>query len=146
MTTTLIEQQEFFNEPSAEQGEAAASAISHVEEKSGSYAEKYKGYQAISEQFTAIKEKANLYSEELGPLVNMFKLVGYTENEGLPKSIRTAYGGLKGVLNKTNNEELKNALLTMKIYERNYINDPTEQVYLLLLFKFPRISLYTYRL
>jgi methyl-accepting chemotaxis protein len=57
----------------------------------------------------------------------MFKLVGYTENEGLHKSIQTAYGGLKGILNETNNEEFKSALLTMKIYERNYINDPTEQ-------------------
>ena len=127
MTATLIEQQDFFNEPSAEQGETTESAISRVEENAGSYAEKYKGYPAISEQFTAIQEKANLYSEELRPLVNMFKLVGYTEDEGLHKSIQTAYGDLNGVLEETENGELKNALLSMKVNERNYINDPTEQ-------------------
>ncbi|SFJ10796.1 methyl-accepting chemotaxis protein [Halobacillus dabanensis] len=127
MTATLIEQQEFFNEPSAEQGEATENAISLVEKSTGSYAEKYEGYPAISEQFTAIQKKANLYSEELGPLVNMFKLVGYSEDEGLHHSIQTAYGELNGVLDETNNEELKNALLSMKINERNYISNPTEQ-------------------
>lgn len=126
MTATLLEQQNFFNDPSAEQGEATQTAITRVIEASSNHADKYKEYPQIEEQFTSIQKKSEQYSEELVPLVNMFKLLGYTENEGLYQYIHSSYEDLNRVIEESGSDPLRNALLNVKVNERNYINDPSD--------------------
>ncbi|MEC3885039.1 methyl-accepting chemotaxis protein [Halobacillus sp. HZG1] len=127
MSKTLIEQQKFFNNPSAEQGEETAAAIQSVKETATNFSNEYKNYPRINSQFTEITKKAVQYQEELGPLVNMYKLVGFTENEGLHKHIQTSYENFNDVIEYVNSEPLKNSLLAMKVSERNYINEPNSE-------------------
>ncbi|MGR9049031.1 methyl-accepting chemotaxis protein [Halobacillus faecis] len=127
MSKTLIEQQKFFHNPSAEQGEAAATAIQSVKETATNFASKYKSYPKIENQFTEITKKASQYEEELGPLVNMYKLVGFSEDEGMHQHIQTSYKNFNDVIESVNSEPLKNSLLAMKVSERNYINEPNSE-------------------
>ncbi|GEN51761.1 methyl-accepting chemotaxis protein [Halobacillus faecis] len=127
MSKTLIEQQTFFHKPSADQGEAATAAIQSVKEKATNFAKTYKSYPEIGNQFTEITKKAMEYEEELGPLVNMYKLVGFTEDKGLHQHIQTSYKKFNDVIESVNSEPLKNSLLAMKVSERNYINEPNSE-------------------
>lgn len=127
MSKTLIEQQKFFHNPSAEQGEATAAAIQSVKETATNFANAYKNYPKIESQFTEITKKAIEYEKELGPLVNMYKLVGFTEDEGLHQHIQTSYESFNGVIESVNSDPLKNSLLAMKVSERNYINEPNSE-------------------
>ncbi|MBX0359075.1 methyl-accepting chemotaxis protein [Halobacillus sp. Nhm2S1] len=127
MSKTLIEQQTFFHNPSADQGETAAAAIQSVKEKATNFANTYKSYPEIGNQFTEITKKAIEYEEELGPLVNMYKLVGFTEDKGLHQHIQTSYKKFNDVIESVNSEPLKNSLLAMKVSERNYINEPNSE-------------------
>ncbi|WLR45985.1 methyl-accepting chemotaxis protein [Halobacillus litoralis] len=127
MSKTLIEQQKFFHNPSAEQGEAAATAIQSVKETATNFASTYKSYPKIESQFNEITKKASQYEEELGPLVNMYKLVGFNEDEGMHQHIQTSYENFNDVIESVNSEPLKNSLLAMKVSERNYINEPNSE-------------------
>ncbi|WP_226583834.1 methyl-accepting chemotaxis protein [Halobacillus litoralis] len=127
MTAAKLEQQAFFNNPSKEQASAIEATITNVQETSAEYAGKYEVYPDIKKQFRAIHTSAEQYIEELKPLVNMYKLIGFTNDQGLRKSTVTAYNDLNQVIGENAQPSLENALLNVKIQEQAYTQNPNTE-------------------
>ncbi|WP_281975863.1 methyl-accepting chemotaxis protein [Halobacillus litoralis] len=123
MTATILEQQGFFNNPDKEKAESIQTAIDRVEKASADYTKKYSSYPEIGDQFNKINEQAQLYIEELGPLVNMYKLVGFSDEEGMYKFINSSYEEFNNVIAEVESPPLQSALLQLKVAEQEYIND-----------------------
>ncbi|WP_052158819.1 methyl-accepting chemotaxis protein [Halobacillus sp. BBL2006] len=129
MTATSVEQQAFFNNPGKKQAEAIKNSIKRVQNSSSSYAEKYSKYPAIANEFSAIKKSADQYIKELDPLVNMFKLVGFSNNEGMYKFIDNSYQDFTNFVDSVASPALRNELLQLKIAEQSFLNNPTDETF-----------------
>ncbi|UOQ46116.1 methyl-accepting chemotaxis protein [Halobacillus salinarum] len=129
MNLTVRKQETFFSEPSQKNAYDMKSSIARLKKLAVSNAESYKSYPSIAKEFDKIGKSASQYEKELTPLVNMFRLVGFTENEGMYQYISKSYNEFNDVISKGNHTELKNALLGMKILEQDYLNDPSDKNY-----------------
>ncbi|WP_281658344.1 methyl-accepting chemotaxis protein [Halobacillus sp. Cin3] len=127
MNEVKLEQQQFFNQPSKDQGAAVETAITEVKEASLSYKETYSSYPSIEKGFQSIYGSSEQYIEELGPLVNMFKLIGFSDSEGLRKQIQEASAQFSELISQSESPALENTLLVMKMDEQAYLNNPEEE-------------------
>ncbi|MFD2926261.1 methyl-accepting chemotaxis protein [Halobacillus naozhouensis] len=127
MTDTTKAQQAFFTNPSKETAEAITKSISLVRENAQTYADKYSSYEAVSKRFSAISEQAKQYEQELENLINAFKLLGYTESEGMYKFINESYQSFNELVTTINDPKLETALLQMRLQEQAFLNQPTKE-------------------
>ncbi|MCP3025342.1 methyl-accepting chemotaxis protein [Halobacillus sp. A5] len=123
MTLTSIDEQTFFNNPGETNGEAISEAITKVKETADDYQSTYTNYPDISNQFTEISSQSVKYQEELELLVSSFRILGFSENEGMYKFISESYAEF---MNYTENRpELENDLLNMKLAEQIFLESPS---------------------
>ncbi|MCA0972762.1 methyl-accepting chemotaxis protein [Halobacillus litoralis] len=125
MSYTSNKEQQFLNDPDEASAEEIASAIQLVITSSNSFAEKYSEYPEISEKFGLIEESAQQYASELDPLINMFRLVGFSGTEGMYKFINESYYEFEKLVNSIDNPELEAKLFEMKMLEQAFLNNPT---------------------
>lgn len=126
MTATTQKQQSFLVDPSEESAEEIKAAIKRVKEKAVENADTYSNYPEISGAFTSISESADKYMKELEPLVNMIRLVGFTETEGMYQFINESYYEFEKMVNSIDNPQLAANLANMKRLEQQFLNDPTD--------------------
>ena len=126
MTVTAQKQQNFLIDPNDDSAEEINGAISRVQEKSKSFSEKYSNYPEISEKFSAITASADQYAKELEPLINMFRIVGFSETEGMYKFINESYYEFEKIVSSIGDPSLESNLLEMKMLEQKFLNDPTD--------------------
>ncbi|MFQ3542461.1 methyl-accepting chemotaxis protein [Halobacillus rhizosphaerae] len=129
MSRTTRKQEAFLNDPKEKKAEEVKAGIQRVEKLASTSSETYSQYPDISNAFSKINTSASEYEKELDPLVNMFRLVGFSENEGMYQYIRKSYKEFKDSINQLNQPALMNTLLEMKINELAYLNNPTESNY-----------------
>ncbi|UOQ94167.1 methyl-accepting chemotaxis protein [Halobacillus shinanisalinarum] len=127
MTVAAQNQQTFFANPSDETGEVIAKSIANVKETARTYANAYVSYDGVSREFTAIADQANNYEEEVEKLINAFRLLGFSESEGMYKFINESYQSFVDLVESTNRSELETALLQMRLQEQAFLNDPTKE-------------------
>ncbi|UOR11896.1 methyl-accepting chemotaxis protein [Halobacillus amylolyticus] len=127
MTVASQNQQTFFANPSDETGETIAKSIANVKETARTYSDTYISYDAVSKEFTAIADQAIKYEEELETLINAFRLLGFSESEGMYKFINESYQSFNSLVESTNRSGLETALLQMRLQEQVFLNDPTEE-------------------
>ncbi|WP_163526676.1 methyl-accepting chemotaxis protein [Halobacillus ihumii] len=127
MTDTTRAQQAFFTNPSKETAEAITGSISQVRENAQTYADRYNSYGNVSKEFSSIADRAKQYEQELETLINAFKLLGFSEKEGMYKFINDSYQSFNELVTTINEPELETALLQMKLREQAFLNQPTEE-------------------
>ncbi|WP_153464835.1 methyl-accepting chemotaxis protein [Sediminibacillus terrae] len=121
MALTRQKEQQFLASPGQESAEEMEKAISDVESSASSFAEEHKNYQAIAENFTAISENAAKYKEQMDPMVNMYRMVGFSEEEGLLQTINETFGEFEKLVDGLDSPELASALMEIKVLEKEYI-------------------------
>ncbi len=117
----------FFNDPSIENGEAMREAIQKLQEKATKYAKENHDYPEISKSFNSIKESAVAYEEQLDPLIGMYDIVGFSENEGMYKRINDTVDSFYTIVEKANNPELSNAFIQLKLVQEDYLKSGSEE-------------------
>ncbi|MBA2173295.1 methyl-accepting chemotaxis protein [Halobacillus locisalis] len=126
MSFTAQKQQAFLSDPDNESAKKIEGAIQLVIDQSNNFANKYSAYPEISDKFSAIEESAKQYSSELEPLINMFRIVGFSDTEGMYKFINESYYEFEKMVTSIDNPRLKANLSEMKLLEQKFLNDPTE--------------------
>ncbi|SDN03648.1 methyl-accepting chemotaxis protein [Sediminibacillus halophilus] len=121
MSLTRQKEQQFLASPSQESAEEMEKAISDVESSASNFADEHKNYQAIAENFTAISENAAKYKEQMEPMVNMYRMVGFSEEEGLLKTIKETFAEFEKLVDGLDSPELDSALMEIKVLEQEYI-------------------------
>lgn len=117
----------FFNEPSLENGEAMKEAIQNLQKKATQYAQENKAYPEISQSFTSIHESAIAYEEQLEPLIGMYKMLGFTENEGMYNTVNETVDSFYSLVEKANNPELSNAFSQLILAEESYLESGSDE-------------------
>ncbi|TGB00687.1 methyl-accepting chemotaxis protein [Halobacillus salinus] len=125
MTATTQKQQSFLADPNEDTAEEIRSAITKVKEKAVENADTYSQYPEISEAFTSISKSADQYMEQLDPLVNMFRIVGFSDTEGMYQFINESYYEFEKMVQSIGNPQLAANLSDMKRLEQKFLNDPT---------------------
>ncbi|MBH0230188.1 methyl-accepting chemotaxis protein [Halobacillus yeomjeoni] len=126
MTSTMQLQNQFFSQPNQDNAEGVKEAIQTVNKASSIYAEKYETHPEIADQFSNINDSTKNYINELGPLVNMYKLVGFSNDEGMYKFINQSYQEFNSLITTVGDSGLKSKLLELKINEQAFLNAPSE--------------------
>ncbi|QDP40907.1 methyl-accepting chemotaxis protein [Radiobacillus deserti] len=121
MALTRIKEQTFFSNPSEENAEALKKSIANVKSLASKYADELSSNKEISDNFLLIEKSATTYEKQIDPMVNMFRMIGFTEDQGLNKYIDESYTSLQGIINDYNNPNLTNALMNVKIQEQEYL-------------------------
>lgn len=122
MNLTTQNEQQFFYEPSEKNAKEMEKAIKRVQTSTKNYAEAHKEFSSIAKSFTAIEESASKYIKQLEPLINMYRMVGFSEKEGLYKVINQSYQEFHSLVGTLDQPDLENALLEIKVLEQTYIN------------------------
>ncbi|QHE53296.1 methyl-accepting chemotaxis protein [Pontibacillus sp. HMF3514] len=117
----------FFNDPSIENGEAMREAIQNLQEKASKYAKENQNYPEISKSFNSIKESAVAYEEQLDPLIGMYDIVGFSENEGMYKRINDTVDSFYAIVEKASNPDLSNAFIQLKLVQEDYLKSGSEE-------------------
>ncbi|MBO8156523.1 MAG: HAMP domain-containing protein [Bacillaceae bacterium] len=120
MNTRYYEQQ-FYYDPSLETGEKIRKSIQSLYDKSVKYAEFHKMHPEIADGFSAIAESANLYIEEIEPVIKMYELVGFSPDEGQYKVLNNTYDRLYTLVQRTGNHHLGRLVLEMRMNEQTYL-------------------------
>ncbi|WP_053218868.1 methyl-accepting chemotaxis protein [Virgibacillus senegalensis] len=121
MAVTRQKEQQFLSEPNQENADEMQKAISDVETSAKAFAEEHKGYQAIADNFTAISDNAKAYKDQMEPMVNMYRMVGFSEEEGLLKTIEDTFAEFNQLVDGLDSPELESALMEIKVLEQAYI-------------------------
>ncbi|MFD1019083.1 methyl-accepting chemotaxis protein [Thalassobacillus hwangdonensis] len=127
MSATETSQQQFFATPSEEAAESLQASIAQLKQTAGDYAKEHSNYDEVAKQFAAVEESAIQYEKESEPLINMFRLVGFEENEGMKEFIATSYSELESMIESADDPTLKNGLLSLKVLEQTFLQTPTEE-------------------
>ncbi|RWZ59739.1 methyl-accepting chemotaxis protein [Halobacillus fulvus] len=125
MSETTRAQQAFLNLPSETSAEVVQESIGQVIETANTYETKYEIYPNISSEFGKISESAQQYQKELEPLINMFRLVGFSPTEGIYQYISESYYEFEKIVSTIGDPSLEAQLLDMKIQEQQFLNNPT---------------------
>ncbi|WP_226036386.1 methyl-accepting chemotaxis protein [Aquibacillus saliphilus] len=127
LAVTRQKEQQFFFDPTEDNSEQMRESIEGLQELATTYTASHSQYPEIVSDFFAITESAGTYIEQLKPMVNMYRLVGFSEEEGLLKNIDDSYQNLYQTIELTENQELMNTVLQIKIEEQDYLNDNAQQ-------------------
>ncbi len=117
----------FFNDPSLEHGEAMREAIQKLQKKASTYAKDNQNYPEIAKAFTSIQESAVAYEEQLDPLIGMYEITGFSEDEGMYKRINETVDSFYSIVVKASNPELSNAFFQLKLAEEEYLKSGSEE-------------------
>ncbi|WP_175559384.1 methyl-accepting chemotaxis protein [Sediminibacillus albus] len=121
MSLTRQKEQQFLASPSEGNAEEMEKAISTVESSANTFAESHKGYKSIAANFTAIAENASAYKKQMEPMVNMYRMVGFSKDEGLLKVITETFNEFDSLVQEIDDPQLNNALMEIKLLEQEYI-------------------------
>lgn len=127
VATTSQAEEKFYANPSDEHAETIVSSMTTIQEKANQLANTYASYPDIADTYQAISTSAATYLDQLESMVSMYRTIGFSEDEGLMKTIQDYYDQFYQLVAKQSNPALTNALLEVKILEQTYLNQ-TEQV------------------
>ncbi|MBM7572831.1 methyl-accepting chemotaxis protein [Aquibacillus albus] len=123
MTKTRQVENQFYYNPSETNAEEMKQSITELQTTAEEYAAHYADYPQISNDFAAIVKSSSKYVDQLEPMVNMYRMVGFSEQEGLHKIINDYYNEFYQFVNDSDELSFKNALLEIKILEQAYIQN-----------------------
>ncbi|UFT98139.1 methyl-accepting chemotaxis protein [Radiobacillus kanasensis] len=121
MALTRHKEQIFLSNPSEENAEALKQSIANVKALATTHAKKDSSNKKIADNFLLIQESATSYEKQIDPMVNMFRMIGFTDDQGLNKTIEESYNNFQQVINEYNDPILKNGLLQIKVHEQEYL-------------------------
>lgn len=114
-------EEQFYANPSEEHAELIKKAITKIQTESEQLSNSYREFPKISSDYAAISTNATAYVEQLNLMVGMYRMIGFSNDEGLIKTINDYYKQFYQLVTEKNNPELIRALLEVKILEQNYL-------------------------
>ncbi|MFC0522281.1 methyl-accepting chemotaxis protein [Pontibacillus salicampi] len=121
MTEVKNSRDAFFYDPSEENGQDMKHSIEEVIQMAGTYAKEYQSADNVSGLFQSIEKTASQYLEQVDPLVNMYSLIGFTDEEGMYQNVDKAYKSFVTYVQKAKDARLTEAFLMMKMAEEEYL-------------------------
>ncbi|WP_077621254.1 methyl-accepting chemotaxis protein [Sediminibacillus massiliensis] len=121
LAETRQKEQQFLHNPSEDTANETEKAIIHLQTTAKSFANEHSNHKEISAHFNDISNLAESYKEQLAPMVNMYRMVGFTEDEGLKKTISDSYDSFHSIVDDSENLLLKNALMEIKVLESDLL-------------------------
>lgn len=115
-------EEQFYANPSEENAELIKQAITTIQAKAVQLSSSYGAFPEIASDYTAISENATTYVEQLDSMVGMYRTIGFSEEDGLMKTINDYYEQFYQLVTEKDNPELVLALLEVKILEQGHLN------------------------
>ncbi|WP_112181671.1 methyl-accepting chemotaxis protein [Paraliobacillus zengyii] len=115
-------EEQFYADPSEEHAELIKQSITTIQSEAVQLSNSYAAYPEIASDYAAISENATTYVNQLDSMVGMYRTIGFSEEDGLIKTITDYYEQFYQLVSEKDNPELMRALLEVKILEQNYFN------------------------
>ncbi|WP_079708222.1 methyl-accepting chemotaxis protein [Paraliobacillus ryukyuensis] len=126
---TIREAEErFYANPTDENAEAIQTAMTGIQEEATQLSKTYDTYPEIANRYQTIYQNATTYLEQLESMVSMYRTIGFTNEQGLKKTIQDYYEQFYQLVTAENNPALTNVLLEVKILEQSFLNKNSEEV------------------
>ncbi|GAA5416385.1 hypothetical protein Pryu01_01419 [Paraliobacillus ryukyuensis] len=126
---TIREAEErFYANPTDENAEAIRTAMTGIQEEATQLSKTYDTYPEIANRYQTIYQNATTYLEQLESMVSMYRTIGFTNDQGLKKTIQDYYEQFYQLVTAENNPALTNVLLEVKILEQSFLNKNSEEV------------------
>lgn len=115
-------EEQFYAEPSEEHAELIKQSITTIQSEAVQLSSSYADFPEIASDYAAISENATTYVDQLDSMVGMYRTIGFSDEEGLMKTINDYYDQFYQLVTEKDNPELMRALLEVKIMEQAYFN------------------------
>ncbi|OEH91781.1 methyl-accepting chemotaxis protein [Bacillus solimangrovi] len=119
-------EQQFLRNPSEDISEQSLIHSTRLIEEIKSGMSKFSEGEVVYEEFIQLNRLGQSYLDQFNMVKSMTKQIGYTDASGLQAKIKDAYVSFNVVIDETNNSQLAQQLLLMRMYEKEYLRTRDE--------------------